>query len=647
MAKAVDSLPQEPGPAAAAAGTAALPTADSVDGALLTVLVPVYNEAQTIDELLKRVLAAPYPMQVVVVDDGSTDGTAARLAAWESESGVEVWHHPTNRGKGAAIRTGLEHARGRFTIIQDADLEYDPGDYPRLIEPLRSGQAQVVYGSRALDEPGQPRRKRNWCLFRFGVKLLNLCLRMVYGVRLTDEATCYKAFPTAALRDMQLECERFEFCPEVTAKACRMGLQITEVPIRYQPRSFDEGKKIRWTDGLQAFATLWRWRKWRPAEPLAQQAGVDRQRRYEGAASSDRRKGGFTLVELLVVVTIIAMLMSLLLPAVMSARGAARRLQCMNNLHNLSLAMIGDADANRRYAANGYFATDGMQHFSWVVELLPFLERRDIAERWDRNKPWQDPKNLTLGSMRIAVLVCPDDPTTVPNQGNLNYVVNSGIGWTSDQIAKDCPMCFHRISESKLMEPIDLNGDGVTCPRGRKKKDATPSDKTLLFQMGLFFAENWPRGKETVRFHTPDTVLDGLSNTLMLSESIHVGYESVHGTNWSTPMPRYNSFIYSAYICKDSKCSAGNVDYGRANDRSQLPYRREAINGDRDQAIGEAPWASSYHPGGVFVAFCDGRVQFMSEDIYGGVYAALMSPQGTLITGPLAQPGPEADEYLR
>jgi glycosyltransferase involved in cell wall biosynthesis len=229
---------------------------------VLSVVIPVYNEVGTIDELLRRVLAAPYPKQVIVVDDGSTDGTAEALERWEGHPQLVLLQHSRNRGKGAAIRTGLDHAEGRYTIVQDGDLEYDPDDYPAVIEPLLSGEAEVVYGSRYLRPPdGRPRR---WSLSRCGVSALNLCARLLYGARLTDEATCYKAFPTAMLRAMDLECERFEFCPEVTAKACRLGVRIREVPIRYSARGRRGGKKIRWTDGLQALGTLWRWRKWRP-----------------------------------------------------------------------------------------------------------------------------------------------------------------------------------------------------------------------------------------------------------------------------------------------------------------------------------------------------------------------------------------------
>jgi glycosyltransferase involved in cell wall biosynthesis len=231
----------------------------------LTIIVPVFNERETVDELLRQVVAAPFEKQVVVVDDGSTDGTTALLERWEGHQAVELLQHACNRGKGAVIRTALSCARGRFVLIQDADLEYDPQDYARLIEPLLRGHAEVVYGSRYL----QPHKatRRSMRLFRFGVSVLNLCVRLLYGVRLTDEATCYKVFPTSLLRSLDLQCERFEFCPEVTAKVCRMGLKILEVPIHYNPRTVKAGKKIRWKDGLEAVATFWKWRQWKPNLP--------------------------------------------------------------------------------------------------------------------------------------------------------------------------------------------------------------------------------------------------------------------------------------------------------------------------------------------------------------------------------------------
>jgi dolichol-phosphate mannosyltransferase len=217
---------------------------------LLTVLIPVYNESATIETLLARVLSAPYRKQIIVIDDGSTDGTTDKIEKWTCHPEIILLQHQHNQSKGTAIRTGLAAAQGRFTLIQDADLEYDPADYPRLIEPLRRGEAAVVYGSRYL----QPPEPLPWSKFRVAVCLLNLLVRLLYGRRLSDEATCYKAMPTPLFRALELRARRFELCAEITAKVCRLGLPLLEVPISYRPRSALEGKKIGWRD---ACATLW------------------------------------------------------------------------------------------------------------------------------------------------------------------------------------------------------------------------------------------------------------------------------------------------------------------------------------------------------------------------------------------------------
>ena len=231
----------------------------------MTIIIPAYNEVSTIRQILDAVAGAEYPKQIIVVDDGSTDGTPEAVCNWieANETSVELLRHPRNLGKGTAIRSGLEHARGLVTLIQDADLEYNPGDYPKLVGPILDGRAQVVYGSRYLrNDVSLP-----WTPNRICVYFLNFIVRILYGIRVTDEATCYKAFRTTLLRSLDLRCERFEFCPEVTAKVGRLGLTILEVPICYRPRSHGDGKKIRWYDGLEAVATLLRWRvvSFRPA----------------------------------------------------------------------------------------------------------------------------------------------------------------------------------------------------------------------------------------------------------------------------------------------------------------------------------------------------------------------------------------------
>ncbi len=364
--------------------------------------------------------------------------------------------------------------------------------------------------------------------------------------------------------------------------------------------------------------------------------------RRRRSSPGGQHRSGFTLVELLVVITIISMLIALLIPAVMSARGAARRTQCKNNLRNIGLAMIQEAESRRRFPASGNFAVSGPGvYHNWAVTLLPWLEHRDIYERWDFQRSYNEPPNSDLTSLTLPILLCPDDDTTLEGWGTLSYVVNGGFGWT---IPWDCPASFH-VASSPTTQPIDLNGNGLACPPD-VRQDGTPADKTLFYHTGLFFLENWPQGSGTVRHHTRESIVDGLSNTLMLTENIRAGYDpgSTWGC-WATPWPTRNSFFLSAYVCENLCCSAGNVDYARANDRYGDPYRMEAINASLDQAEGEAPWPSSFHPDGVHVVYAGGRVEFLAEDVEGIVYASIVSPRGSLIQGPLAQPVVSPDQY--
>lgn len=223
----------------------------------VTILVPALNEETTIEELVRRLLALEISKEIVVVDDGSSDRTGPLLEQFGDL--IHVITNPRPRGKGAAIRQGLEVAGGQVVVIQDADLEYVPEELPVLVRPILEGKASVVYGTRFAN--GLPTG------MAWPNKLVNVMLvwavRLLYGRSLTDEATCYKAFRRDLLLRMNLVCNRFEFCPEVTGKAFRMGERILEVPISYTPRSKLAGKKIRWTDAPQAFWTLLRHRFWK------------------------------------------------------------------------------------------------------------------------------------------------------------------------------------------------------------------------------------------------------------------------------------------------------------------------------------------------------------------------------------------------
>jgi dolichol-phosphate mannosyltransferase len=232
--------------------TAALPD-DARWAGCVSVIVPVYNEIAHVDELLQAIHASPVKKEIIIVDDGSTDGTREKLQAMPLANDVTVVFHEKNCGKGAAIRTALQYARGEYVLIQDSDLEYDPQDYPALLQPLVQHQANVVYGVR----PDRPERGLRFFL---GAKLLTHLTNLLYGAGIHDEATCYKVFRRSLIAQIDLQCRRFEFCPEVTAKLCRMGEKIAEVPIAYAPRSAGEGKKIRHADGWQAIWTLLRYR---------------------------------------------------------------------------------------------------------------------------------------------------------------------------------------------------------------------------------------------------------------------------------------------------------------------------------------------------------------------------------------------------
>ena len=228
-----------------------------VANGVLSVLMPIYNERATLPGLLERIQAVPVLKEIILVDDASTDGTRELLQT-EIDGvlpNVRVFYHDHNQGKGAAIRTAIPHAAGEFCIIQDGDWEYDPQDYAAILQAFQEPGVDVVYGSRFLN--GWPNmRLPN----RIVNKLLAWMVRFFFHTPMTDEATCYKAFRADVLQSLPLTCRRFEFCPEVTAKAIRRGHRIVEVPIRYEARSMDEGKKIRWTDGVAAIWTLLKFR---------------------------------------------------------------------------------------------------------------------------------------------------------------------------------------------------------------------------------------------------------------------------------------------------------------------------------------------------------------------------------------------------
>lgn len=227
---------------------------------LLTVVMPVYNEEKTLVEIVDTVLAEPTPKELVLVDDGSTDASRSILRQLEQRDGVRVRMHEQNRGKGAALRTGFEAARGDLVVIQDADLEYDPQDYRKLLQPILDGEADVVYGSRYLVDESDPDRERDAFVHYLGNRVLTFVSNLATGLNLTDMETCYKCFRREVLTPIRIRSRRFTVEPELTAKIARSDARVWETPIRYRGRAFADGKKIGWRDAVAAMWAIARYR---------------------------------------------------------------------------------------------------------------------------------------------------------------------------------------------------------------------------------------------------------------------------------------------------------------------------------------------------------------------------------------------------
>jgi glycosyltransferase involved in cell wall biosynthesis len=226
-----------------------------IENPLLSVVMPAYNERETIDEIVRRVMAVPVRMELIIVDDQSTDGTRELLQGLQRELGFTLLLQPANAGKGAALRAGFAKVAGDIVVIQDADLEYSPEEYPELIELISTGLADVVFGSRFLG------RHRVFLFTHYvGNRVLTLLTNVLYNTMLTDMETCFKAMRVEVLRSMTLRSNRFGIEPELTAKIFKRGYRVYEIPITYSGRGYEEGKKITWVDGIDAVWTLLKYR---------------------------------------------------------------------------------------------------------------------------------------------------------------------------------------------------------------------------------------------------------------------------------------------------------------------------------------------------------------------------------------------------
>jgi len=342
-------------------------------------------------------------------------------------------------------------------------------------------------------------------------------------------------------------------------------------------------------------------------------------------ARSNAVRSGFTVVELLVVMTLIGVLLALALPGLGRARLAAKRIECRNNLRNIALGLHGfEAVRNRLPASGNYFdgGDHGATHHTWAVSILPFVDQQALADQWNLDKPITDPVNEPLTRTRIPVFLCPVDLSRSPPKkggGDLSYAVNGGVGFTYKTGAGvgDCPM-------SPFGGNLDLNGNGKTCTAD-PKEDGTPSDRMYFKWMGLFFLENW-KSKGTDRHHALADVKDGTSQTFMVSENARTGYDPERADSTFANSNPYLCAFYVGVPCRNASCSPGNVDYSLSN------QGRFRINSGITDPEGTSPLPNSFHEGGVNMAFADGHVAFLSDQIDGAVYAALASPQGLFLS---------------
>ncbi len=225
----------------------------------VSIIIPVYNEAATVEKIVEKVWSLPLKKEIIIVDDGSTDGSREIIKSIEEkyrDKEMKFIYHPENKGKGEAIKNALKLVEGDIVVIQDADMELAPEEIPSLVEPIKQGKARVVYGARYI----KPEQRKRPFLRNLANYILSLTVTLLYRHKITDEAAGYKVFLTSVIKDIPLHCRGFEFCPEITAKVLKRGEKILEVPVSYDPRTAEEGKKICWKDGFKALWTLFKYR---------------------------------------------------------------------------------------------------------------------------------------------------------------------------------------------------------------------------------------------------------------------------------------------------------------------------------------------------------------------------------------------------
>lgn len=332
-------------------------------------------------------------------------------------------------------------------------------------------------------------------------------------------------------------------------------------------------------------------------------------------------RSGISFVEILVLMAIIAILVGIALPAIGRARQAARKTQCLNNLRNITFGVTQFDHFNGRLPASGNYLHDAQlrskKHVSWAVTILPYLDQKNLFDLLDLDKPLDDPANVELKTAYVEAYVCPMDISRSKKHiRDLSYVVNAGVGFTirTRDNVRDCPA-------DTDWQLLDLNGDGSACTGDDELDDL---DRKLFRSMGLFFLETW-NTKITKRHHSIGDIKDGTSQTFMVTENVRAGFDPGDDTTGFFDGTPYRSSFFIGNPCAGSSCTSGRVDYRRCN------AGKFRINSGLAEAEGSAPVPNSFHEGGVNMAYADGHVEFLSEQIDGAVYAALTSPVGLLL----------------
>ncbi len=347
---------------------------------------------------------------------------------------------------------------------------------------------------------------------------------------------------------------------------------------------------------------------------------------------------GFTVIELMVSIAVVAVLLAVLLPAVVAVRDSSRRLECSNRLRNVAVGILALEQVKGRFpsaSVSGRYPNGvTLDRRNWVVDVLPYLDQQNIADRWRSQESRTHPANLALAQTHVATLVCPSDISTTGG-GDLSFVLNGGIGTWARNFEAGCDA----VADSNF-RTIDLNGDGTWC---HPIADSRP-DLAIHFQLALFFSGTedvvaW-RTPLNVRHYSISRVTDGVSNTMMVTENVRTGADPENpSVNWSSVDSGQTLFHFNSSICRDQTCKHGNVDFSLANTGDA------SINAGRSAAEGESPYPSAFHTGGVNMAFVDGSVKFLSEKVDGRVYFCLFSPQGNQLKEAALDGGVIGDDF--